>query len=64
MKNNKGVTLASLTIYVIVLVIILVIFTFVSANFTSQITDVVGRGKISNESLKLYSFLIADKILS
>lgn len=60
MENNKGVTLASLTIYVIVLVIILIILTFISANFTSQITDVIGRGKISNESLKLYSFLISD----
>ena len=60
MKKNKGVTLASLTVYVIVLVIILVVFTFVSANYTSQISEVIGRGKVSNESIKLYSFLISD----
>lgn len=60
MKNNKGVTLSSLTIYVIVLIVILVVLTFVSANFTSQISDVTARGNISNESLKLYSFLISD----
>ena len=60
MKNKRGVTLASLTVYVIVLIIVLVILTFISANYTSQITQVVNRGRISNESLKLYSFLITD----
>lgn len=60
MKNKRGVTLTSLTIYVIVLVIVLVIFTFVSANYTSQIGQVVSRGKVSNEVLKIYSFLISD----
>lgn len=60
MKSKKGVTLASLTVYVIVLIIVLVILTFISANYTSQITQVVNRGRISNESLKFYSFLISD----
>lgn len=60
MKSNKGVTLASLTIYIIVLVILLVIMTFISANYTSQISDVTVRGKISNESIKLYSFMVSD----
>ena len=60
MKNKRGVTLTSLTIYVIVLVIVLVIFTFISADYTSQIGQVTNRGKISNESLKIYSFLISD----
>ena len=60
MKNKRGVTLTSLTIYVIVLVIVLVIFTFISANYTSQIGQVTNRGKISNEALKIYSFLISD----
>lgn len=58
--NNKGVTLMSLTIYVIALTIILVMLTFISANYTSQISSVNAQGKISNEYLKLYSFLIPD----
>lgn len=58
--NNKGVTLMSLTVYVIALTIILVILTFVSVNYTSQISAVNAQGKISNEYLKLYSFLIPD----
>lgn len=58
--NNKGVTLMSLTIYVIALTVILVILTFISANYTSQIATVNAQGKISNEYLKLYSFLIPD----
>ena len=60
MKNKNGVTLASLTVYVIVLVIILVALTFVSANYTSQISEVTARGRVSNECTKLYSFLITD----
>lgn len=60
MKNNRGVTLTSLTIYIIVLMITLVVLTFVSANFTSQISEASGKGKISNEFIKLYSFLLTD----
>lgn len=60
MNKKSGVTLASLTVYVIVLVIILVALTFVSANYTSQISDVTSRGRISNEYTKFYSFLISD----
>lgn len=60
MKNNKGVTLSSLTIYIIVLMVIIVALTFISSNFTGQISDVTGRGKLSNESVKLYSYLIND----
>lgn len=60
MKNKKGVTLASLTVYVIVLVIILIAMTFISANYTSQISEVTAKGRISNEYTKFYSFLISD----
>lgn len=60
MRDKKGVTLISLTIYVIALIIVLVILTFISANFTSQIMQVSNRGKVANENLKLYSFLISD----
>lgn len=60
MKNNKGVTLASLTVYVIVLVIILVTLTFISGNFTSRIVEATNRGKVSNDCIKLYSFLLND----
>ena len=60
MKDNRGVTLTSLTIYIIVLMITLIILTFVSANFTSQISEVTEKGKISNEFIKLYSFILTD----
>lgn len=60
MKNNRGVTLTSLALYVVLLVILLVLFTFISANYTSQITEVVGQGKVANEYIKVYSFLISD----
>ena len=60
MKSNRGVTLASLTVYVIVLAIILIILTFVSSNFTSQVSEVTNKGKLSNEVLKLYSYIISD----
>ena len=60
MKHNKGVTLTSLTVYIIVLALILVLFTFISANYTSQISDVSEKGKISNEIIKLYSFIVSD----
>lgn len=60
MKNKRGVTIASLTIYVVVLTVILVILTFVSGNYTSQISEITNRGRISNEYIKFYSFIISD----
>ncbi len=60
MENNRGITLASLTVYIIALVIILVALTFLSANFSSQIGEVIIRSGISNEYAKLCSFLISD----
>ena len=60
MKNNKGVTLISLTVYIIVLGVILLALTFLSANFSSQIGQIISRGNVSNEYIKLYSFLIQD----
>lgn len=60
MKDKRGVTLTSLTIYIIVLMITLVVLTFVSANFTSQVSEVTEKGKISNEYIRLYSFILND----
>lgn len=60
MKNNKGVTLASLTVYIIVLAIVLILLTFISANFTARLAETASRGKVSNECIKLYSFLLDD----
>lgn len=60
MKDKRGVTLASLTIYIIVLAVVLVVLTFVSGNFTSQISDTSNKGKISNEYTKLFSFILKD----
>lgn len=60
MKNNKGVTLISLTIYIIVLVVVLILLTFISANFTARIAETASKGNVSNECIKIYSFLIND----
>lgn len=60
MKNNKGVTIASLTVYIIVLVIILAAMTFISVNYTSQISEITAKGKISNECTKFYAYLVKD----
>lgn len=60
MKNNKGVTVVSLTIYIVTLVVILLILTFITSNFTSQVEGVVEKGKLTNQYIRLYGFIVPD----
>ena len=60
MKKNRGVTLTSLTIYVIVAGIVVVLLSFLNANFFSQLSDLTSRTPITNEYSKFCSFFIQD----
>ena len=60
MKNEKGVTLVSLTIYVIVAGIVIVLLSFLNANFFSRIADLTNRTNVTNEYSKFCSAFIRD----
>ena len=59
-RTNKGVTLTSLSIYIIVSVIILSSLSFLNINFMSQIADLSAKSEKTNELLKAQTFLISD----
>ncbi len=60
LKNNKGVTLVSLSVYIIVSVIVLASLTFLNINFMSQVADLSTESEITNEIMKAESALISD----
>lgn len=60
MKRNSGVTLASLSIYIIVSVVVLASLTFININFMSQIAELSQKSEYTNEILKAQASLIAD----
>ena len=60
MKNQRGVTLTTLTIYIIVSTILLGTLTFININFMSELSDLTKRSKDTNELLKVYSFFVND----
>lgn len=60
MKNQKGVTLASLTIYVIVAGIVVILLAFLNANFFSQMSDLTSKTKVTNQYSRFMSFFIND----
>ncbi len=60
MRSQKGVTLTSLSVYVVVSVIILSALTFLNINLMSQIADLSQKSELSNEMLKVQSMLISD----
>ena len=60
MRSQKGVTLTSLSVYVVVSVIILSSLTFLNINLMSQIAELSQKSERSNEMLKVQSMLIAD----
>lgn len=60
MKNNSGVTMLSLSVYIIVSVIVLATLSFLNINFMSQIADLTVKSEKSNEILKAQSFLLSD----
>lgn len=61
MKNNKkGVTLISLSVYIVVATIVIGTLGFINIHFTSQMNSLVTKVDLSNECVKFYSFFIGD----
>ena len=60
MKSNKGISLISLSVYVIVAAIVVGILTFMNANFFSKISDLTEKTEIVNEHLKFVSAFLKD----
>lgn len=60
MKNNKGITLTSLTIYVIVAGTVIASLAFININFVSQIGALSKKADIINEYSKFYSSFLTD----
>lgn len=58
--NKKGITVTSLTIYVIVATIVVGVLVFLNANFFSNINDLTDKAKIVSESLDFKSAFIRD----
>lgn len=58
--NKKGVTLTSLSVYVVVSVVVLASLTFLNINYMSQIADLSKRSEDINEVLKVKSMMISD----
>ncbi|MBQ8299935.1 MAG: hypothetical protein IJX99_08835 [Clostridia bacterium] len=60
MNKNSGVTLASLSVYIIVSVVVLSSLTFLNINFMSQIAEISQKSEYTNELLKAQASLITD----
>ncbi len=59
-KNQKGVTLTTLTIYIIVSTILLGTLAFININFMSELGVLTKKARLSDEVLKFYSFFVND----
>lgn len=60
MKKQRGVTLTTLSIYIIVATILLGTLSFVNINFMSELANLTKRSKATNEMMKFYAFFIED----
>ena len=60
MKGQKGVTLTSLTVYIIVSAILLGTLAFININFMSELSELTKSSKYTNETTKFYSYFIKD----
>lgn len=60
MKKQKGVTLTTLSIYIIVATILLGTLSFININFMSELGDLTKRSKATDEIIKFYGFLVKD----
>ena len=58
--KKRGITITSLTIYVIVATIVVLILVFLNANFFSNINDLTNKANIVSECLNFQSALIRD----
>lgn len=59
-SNKKGITITSLTIYVVVATIIVGILVFLNANFFSNINELTDRANVVAESMDFKSAFIKD----
>lgn len=59
-RNNRGVTLTSLSVYIVVSIVILASLSFLNINVMSQIADLSQESEKSNEVLKVQASLITD----
>lgn len=60
MRKQDGVTLTTLTIYIIVATIFLGTLAFININFMSELGELTKRSKVINEMTKFYSFFVED----
>lgn len=60
MNNKKGVTLASLSIYIIVSIVVLSTLTFININFMSEIAELSAKSEYANETMSAISSLVKD----
>ncbi len=60
MKKDRGVTILSLSVYIIVSVVILATLSFLNINFMSQIADLTVKSEKSSEVLKAQACLLDD----
>lgn len=60
MKNQKGVTLIALTVYIIVLILIISILSLISKMFFTNIKYIENRGKYVSEFNKFNMYFIDD----
>ena len=60
MKKQNGVTILSLSVYIIVSVVILATLSFLNINFMSRIADLTVKSEKGSEVLKVQAFVIAD----
>ena len=59
-RKERGVTITSLTIYIIVSVIVLAALAFLNINVISQIADLSKESEKTNKTLKAEVFLVGD----
>ena len=59
-RNKKGVTLSSLSVYVVVSVVVLASLTFLNVNYMSQIAELSKKSENINDLLKVKSMMITD----
>ena len=60
MKKDRGVTILSLSVYIIVSVVILATLSFLNINFMSQIADLTIKSEKSSEVLKAQAYILDD----
>ena len=60
MRSERGVTLTTLTIYIIVATILLGTLSFININFMSELGELTKTSKLTNEMTKFYTFFVED----